>query len=390
MANFVLLVIKNLGRNKVRTGLTALAVIVLVMICALVTNVTERIRHMVEAEASKSKLLVEERWVIPSQVPLRYVPEIARIPGVDNWTTWNMYGGFLDASKRPDRFGLGLATRAENLPEMHQGMERLDPSYLEAFKRERTGCIVGASIMAAMGWRIGQEFTVQSTTHFGKDLRFKIVGASPKGAHAFNFFFRDDYYREGTGDKDVVHCLWLRVRDAPTGEKVAAKIQQDFESRQPALKVQTESAGAARLAEKGRVALNILRFVSLILMLDMVVILSNSISIATRERRTEMAVLKVLGFKPIAIMVMVIGEATLIGAVSGFIGAAIPWGISDLAARELLAPGPMTSFMSSFPVGWGTVPWGLLLGAGVGALGSFFPAWSAQGVKVSDVFAKIA
>ena len=93
MINFVVLVFKNLGRNKIRTASTSMAVTVLVTIFAVVTNVTESVRRGVEADASQTKLLVNERWVIPSKVPVRYIPEISRIPGVEDWTTWNLYPG---------------------------------------------------------------------------------------------------------------------------------------------------------------------------------------------------------------------------------------------------------------------------------------------------------
>lgn len=386
MYNFVLLVFKNLGRNKVRTGLTAMAVTVLVTICAVVTNVTESVRKGVEADASQTKLLVNERWVIPSKVPVRYIPEISRIPGVEDWTTWNLYPGFLDKSNQL----LGMATRVENLRDMHAGLEQIDKETIETMKREKTGCIVGGSLMQAMDWKIGQEFTINSTLHPGKSLRFKILGVTPPGKWPLTFFFRSDYYGEGAGNKDTVDCLWLRVRDAETGRKVAAKIQQDFENRQPSLKAETESAGVARFAEKGKAILDIIKLVVAILLIDMLIILSNSISIATRERRTEMAVLKVLGFKPFHIMVMVIGEAMLIGGLSGLFGATLAWGSSALAINGVLPRNGMTGFLITFPIDVATVPWGLALGMLVGFLGSFFPAWSARKVKVSDVFSKIA
>ena len=101
MINFIMLIMKNLGRNKVRTMLTSMAVIVLVMICAIVTNITESVRRTVDAEASQTKLIVEERWVVPSRVPVRYIPEIARIPGVVAYPSTGMYS--VCSSRTPSR-----------------------------------------------------------------------------------------------------------------------------------------------------------------------------------------------------------------------------------------------------------------------------------------------
>ncbi len=390
MWNFVMLVLKNLGRNKIRTALTSMAVTVLVIIYAVASNVIESVRKSVNSSAGQTKLFVTERWAIPSQVPIRYMDEISRIPGVDHWTTWNFYIGFFDKDFQANRMGVGIATRIESVREMHAGFENISDPIIQKWREERTGALVGIGLMQMMRWRVGQEFTLFSSTHIGKNLKFKILGVLPAGTWPLNFFFRSDYFQEGTGNKDVVDCCMLRVRDAETGRRVAAKVQQDFENRPASLKVETESAGAARFAEKGQVILDLIKLVVGILLVDMVIILSNSISIATRERRTEMAVLKVLGFRPTHVMAMVVGEATLIGGVSGVFGGLVAWGISELANRQVLPPNGMTSFLLLFPVHPSTVLNGLILGALVGFIGSAIPAWGARTVKVSEVFSKIA
>lgn len=390
MGKFILLVLKNLGRNKVRTTLTALAVSVLVTIAALMSTVTRTVRTSVRSSASQTRLIVSEKWVAPSQVPRRYLPQLAALEGVGDWTTWNFYTGFFDESMRGDRAGLGLATRSDNLLEMHADLKGIDPAALEAFKREKTGAIVGPQIMKNMNWKVGQQFTFVSTSHPNKNLRFKIVGISPPGGLSLNFFFRDDYFAEATGDKSSVSLVWLRLRTAAAAESVSDKIQELYSQRQPALKVETESAGVARFAEKGEAILGIIEMVVAILMIDMIVILSNSISISTRERRSEMAVLKVLGFTPVHIMTMVVGEAMLVGGLSGLAGALIAWGSSQLAAGGVLPSEGFAGFLTVFPVSDDTLMWGAVLGALVGFAGSALPAWNAREVKVSDVFSRIA
>jgi putative ABC transport system permease protein len=387
---FLILILKNLGRNKLRTTLTALAVTVMVTICAEMMTIITSVKQHVEAEASQSKLLVSERWVFPSRVPARYIPTLTRLEGVVDWTTWNMYGGFFDESRQRSRQGFGLATRPDNLISMHTGLEKLDPAAVEALRREKTGAIMSADIMQQMGWTIGQQFTVLSSSHPDKNLRFKIVGVLPAGDYSRNFFFREDYFEEGTGNKDSVACVWLRMRDAEAAREVASKIQEQFQKQQPELKVETESAGVARFASRGQAILSIIELVVSILVIDMVIVLSNSISVATRERKVEMAVLKVLGFEPRSIMVLVIGEATLIGALSGLFGASLAWLSSTLAVSGVVPNSGVTRIFFMFPIQSEMLLWGVLMGAFVGFSGSVIPAWNARKVKVSNVFAKIA
>ncbi len=387
---FFPLILKNLRRNRLRTTLTALAVMVMVAICTEMLTILFWVRQHVQTQASQSKLLVSERWVAPSRIPTRYLSLLTHQEGVEDWTLWNLYSGFLDASRQHNRLGYGLATRPANLIAMHLGLEKLDPTAVEALKSERTGAIVSANLMQQMNWEIGQQFTVLSSSHPNKDLRFKIVGVLPPGEYVRNFFFRQDYFEEGTGNKETITCVWLRLRDDETARRVADRIQAQFQRNQPELKVETESAGAARFVGRQQAILSIVELVSVILVIDMMIVLSNSISVATRERKVEMAVLKVLGFEPLAIMVLVIGEAMLIGAVSGFVGAGLAWLCSTLAVRGILPSISATRIFFAFPIHPQMLLWGELVGTLSGFAGSVVPAWNARRVKVSDVFAKIA
>jgi putative ABC transport system permease protein len=390
MWEFIGLVMKNLGRSRLRTTLTALAVGVLVTIGVEMLAVVLATRGRVTRDASQAKLVVSERWVMPSQVPARYVPMLTGLESVEDWSAWSFYGGYFDETRQQDHEGLGIAMRVDNLVAMQPNLAGIDPAALEAIQKDRTGALVGLAIMQTMKWRVGQQFTFVSVSHPGKDLRFRIVGTLPPGEWPRNFVFRQDYYQEGTGDKETVSCVWLRARNQEAARQVAEQIKVAFADRQPELKVETESAGVARFTDRGQAVLSLIELVLLILLIDMVIVLSNSISVATRERRVEMAVLKVLGFRPRLIMGLVIGEAMLIGAASGLCGALFAYGSSSLAVRGKLAPSPMTEFFLAFPIGASSLAWGLLLGAAVGFLGSIVPAWNARRVKVSDVFAKIA
>jgi putative ABC transport system permease protein len=387
---FFPLILKNLRRNRLRSTLTALAVTVMVTICIEMLTILFWVHQHVQAQASRSKLLVSERWVAPSRIPARYLSLLTHQEGVEDWTLWNLYSGFLDASRQQNRLGVGLATRPDNLIAMHLGLEKLDPAAVEELKRERTGTIVSANLMQQMNWQVGQQFTVISSSHPNKDLRFKIVGVLPPGEYIGNFFFRQDYFEEGTGNKETITCVWLRLRDDETARRVADRIQEQFQHNQPELKVETESAGAARFVSRQQAILSVIELVAAILLIDMMIVLSNSISVATRERKVEMAVLKVLGFEPLSIMVLVIGEAMLIGAVGGFVGAALAWLCSTLAVQGALPSISATRIFFAFPTHPQMVAWGAIMGAFAGFAGSAIPAWNAWRVKVSDVFAKIA
>ena len=115
--------------------------------------------------------------------------------------------------------------------------------------------------------------------------------------------------------------------------------------------------------------------------------LANAISISVRERRTEMAVLKVLGFRPGQILLLVLGEAVLLGTLAGFASGALTYMIVDWCFHGLAFP---MGFFPVFMIPASALWWGPAVGAGAAFAGSLLPALSASRVKPAEVFAKIA
>jgi putative ABC transport system permease protein len=387
---FAILVMKSLGRNKVRTALTGLGVVVLVSIYSVVTTVTSSVKNKVAAQGEQTRLIVSDRWTMPSRVPLRYISDITKRDGVADWTTWNMVLGYLDETRRRDRQAAVIATRPENLKEMQIGLESLSDEAIEAFSTTKDGVLVGPGMMGTMKWEVGQKFTLLAARFPPVDIQFTVVGILPSGEWSNGIFCRHDYYMEATDDREAVNCVWLQISGAERAKEIAGELMTDYENQQPSLKVETESAGVARFAARSQAVLSIVDGVVAILLIDMVIILSNSISISVRERRVEMAVLKVLGFQPLHITAMIIAEAMLVGGLGGMVGTSLVCFISTLTETGLIPALPFTRFFLQFPVRPDAIFWGLLLGCGVGLTGSFLPALSAKSVKVSDVFSRIA
>lgn len=385
MFQFLSLLVRSLGRNKTRTSLTGLAVIVLVAIYTLATTVTDTVNQMLRAYSSQTRLIVREKWVMPSVFPVRYISQIADVPGVEDWTVWHFYAGTLDNAGHN---GAGIATRIDNLVRMHSGLETLDPKLLTAMQRQKDGALVGRWILQQMNWKVGQRFTMNSFTHLGKNLQFTIVGELPSELWARNFFFREDYYQEATQDKETVNIVWLRVADDTTGKRVSADVERLFAKSPAKLRVETESAGAGRFIGRIGTIVNVINFVVSILLIDMVVVLSNSISMTVRERRRELAIFKILGFRPWFLLVMVVGEAMLVGAAGGLLGAGCTYLLSLLNSLGRLPV--RIDFLLQFPIPPKFVLHGLVIGALVAFLGSIVPALHARRVHVVEAFSNVS
>jgi putative ABC transport system permease protein len=119
----------------------------------------------------------------------------------------------------------------------------------------------------------------------------------------------------------------------------------------------------------------------------MTLVMANAISITVRERRTELAVMKVLGFSPGQLLQLVLGEALLVGAASGLGAALLTYGVLNWQYGGI----PFRiGFIPVFRVPEESLLWGLAIGSATSFCGSILPALSARSVKVTEVFARVA
>jgi putative ABC transport system permease protein len=100
-----------------------------------------------------------------------------------------------------------------------------------------------------------------------------------------------------------------------------------------------------------------------------------------------MAILKVLGFAPWQVLILILGEAILVGALSGALSTTTAWGFINQVMGGFALP---IAFFGKFKVADAALWWGPAVGAIAAAIGSFLPAWSARKVKVTEVFSRVA
>lgn len=415
---FLVIMLKNIRRNALRTSLTFLAVFFFTAVLTTIWSVLAFL-DFVTAEKSKDfKVIVTERWQLPSQMPFAYAaplsegapdptrPDDIRIQPDDSMT-WQFYGGTLDPTKmtrenvvfffamEPRKF----LTMMDGLEELTSEERKLLAEGLRKMEENKRGVYIGRKRLEDLNKKPGERIKVTSLNYKGIDLEFDILGELPGRRYDQSAVMNRDYlndaldaYKIKNGQKHpladrTLNLVWLRVPDSEAFRKVGQQIENSSSFTAPAVKVETASSGVASFLDAYRDFIWGMRWLMApVLVACMALIISLAISISVRERRTEMAVLKVLGYRPGQVLLLVLGEAVLIGAISGLIGAALVWGfVNPLGGIPL----PIAFFPAFFIVRdafW----WGPLAGAATALIGSIWPALAARNVKVSEVFAKVA
>jgi putative ABC transport system permease protein len=424
-SRFVRMILKNLRRNLVRTSLTYLATFVLVFVVTMVWSVLYYLDNFLTAKTKSPKVIVSEKWQIRSQMPFPYSYTLSEgaanpqrpddVRPLDTMT-WQFYSGTTEPAKpAPANILVCIAMEPRKILTMmediwddistdqgkHRGQlkpeqEKLVEDYLQRMEATKNGLIVGTGRLRALEKEVGNHLTLSGIDFKGIDLEFEIVGKFPEGRYSEIAVMNRDYLNDAINsypktqggakhplaDKSL-NLVWLLVSDQQAFNRLAEQIESSGLYQAPPVKCQTLSAEIVSALDAYEDLIWGMRWLlSPAILITMTLVLSNAIGISVRERRTELAVLKVLGFGPGQILTLVLGEALLIGAVSGLFStflsyATINHGLNQYVENLIYVPD-------------NAIWWGPGMGALAALGGSVFPAMAACRVKVTDVFARVA
>jgi putative ABC transport system permease protein len=412
---FLLLILKNVRRNLVLSSLTALGTMVLVLVITLVWSVLAFLDQATREKQRDLKAIVTERWQIPSQMPFSYASTLSEgaareaedVRPLDSMT-WSFYGGALDLRNRTlENVVFAFALEPRKLQTMMDDLDKLPASQsaeldqaVQRLEQNRQGLIVGQERLALLGKRIGDRIKLFGINYQGIDLELEIVGVFPPGRYDKSAAINRDYLlsaldqwpRTHNGQKHPLaeRCLnlvWLRVPDTTAFAQVVTQVESAPYYSNPSVKCETAASGIAAFLDAYRDLLWGMRWLLVpAALVSLALVIANAISISVRQRRMELAVMKVLGFRPLQILILVLGESLLLGISAGFVSSGLTWYLVNNVFGGIPFP---IAFFPTFMISDDALWWGPTIGGLAALAGSLSPAWSACSVKVSEVFAKV-
>jgi putative ABC transport system permease protein len=409
-----LLILKNLRRSPLRSTLTSLAIMMLVFVLVIIWTVVLSLERYTQEKETNFKLIVSEKWSVPSMMPPKFADYLnpaksdfildPRDVGPRDFMSWSFYEGTTrkDVPLTVESITFFFIMDPDHIRPMMDDLEDLDEDLVHKLKDSRQAILLGPERLAALNKRVGERFKVYGVDYKDIDLEVEVVGQLPAGRYAksgiMNKAHFDSALEKYKAENKQAHPLagrslnyvWLRVPDKAVFVRVAHQIETSPYFKAPEVKCETAASAIASFMEPYSDLLWCVEYLLVpVILVIQTLVMANAIGISVRERREEIAVLKVLGFRPRQILVLVVGEPLLLGALSGLLSAALTFA----AVNSIWGGVPfqdVDEFFPDFPVPVHAFWWGLAAGSFTAFVGSFLPAWSASSVKVSEVFARVA
>ena len=382
------LVWASLFRRKTRTVLTLVSIIAAFLLFGLLDAVRISFTQAGQSANGASRLQTGSKLSFIQTLPQALQAQIARVDGVKGVTYANWFGG---AYQDPHNQVFSFAV-APNYLDIYSEVV-VSAAERKAFADTRAGALVGAQLAQRFGWKIGDRVPLQSNIfpdrQGSKNWQFDIVGilhAGDKKTDGFTdqiFLLNWKYFDDTTPyNQGTVGWYVTRVADVNQADRVAKAIDALSANSDHETRTQTEQAATAswmkQLADIGLIVGAIMGAVFFTLML----LSGNTMMQAVRERTSELAVLKTIGFSGRSVLAMVLAESVLLLALGGVIGLA-------LASLIIPAVSAGSGGMLNLPA-MGASSWvlGLVLMAAIGFAVGALPAWNAMRLNIVDALAR--
>lgn len=370
----------GLWRKRARTILTMLSVVVAFLLFGLLQGLNQVFNTATE-NLNVDRLYVSAKSTMTDGLNSVQANRIASVPGVRAVSQWTYFGGYYQDARNPIS---AFATQAEALFAIYPDM-KIKPEYLEAMKNTRTGVLISEGLARERGWKVGDRIPIGTSIWTRKDggntWQFDVVGTfdgSAYGAGLPTFYLNASYFDEASAfGKGVVHYFLVGIADPRQAVTVAKAIDALFANSFFETRTQTES----ELAESQLSQLGDINFIanSIVgaVMFTLLFLTANTMMQSVRERTSELAVLKTLGFSDGKVLGLVLIEALILCLFAAAVGILLAGGAFQ-AMRTFLGN-------VSMPL--------VVIGLGAGAavllafVSGFPPAWRAKQLNIVDALA---
>src|SRR5438093_4088692 len=373
---YLRLIFRNVLRNRRRTILTVLSITMSLFLISTLKTLLDELENPPTTPETAKRLFTRHKVSLGVMMPLAYREKIRSVPGVQDITTYQWFGGVY---KDPANFFGQFAVDADRLFAIYPEYKIDDPAHIQDFIKERTAALAGVKLAQKYGWKVGDRITLKGTfTTF--DVETTIRGLVDGGGSENTFYFHYDYFNELSNNSGQIGTLSVKAKSAEDIPAVIDSIDSMFANSTAPTKTESEKAFFLSFVSMyGNVRLLVVS-ISTVVLFTIILVAANTMAMSIRERTGEIAILKTLGFTSRDVLGVLIAESALIALAGGLLG--------SLGARYLLGAVDFQTytagFIQAFDVKWETVMLAAAISLAVAFGSTFIPAWNASRLQIAD------
>jgi len=383
---FLRLVFKNVFRKKTRTLLTMGSIVLVLILTVALTALLATLERENSEGKGGTRIFVQHASGLGYFLPLSHRQKIEPIPGVLAVTPEVWFGGtYID--QRPQNFFGQLSTDPETWKTIFDDFT-IDPAQLSAWQSQRDSFIAGQQLIDRYHWKIGDRIQLQGS-YIPLNLSLVLAGIY-HGPDESTIFFHNKYLENSwiarTGQTGT---FVLRVTRPEDVGRVTEAIDSYFDNSSAPVKAMPEKQFQLQFVEMlGNVKL-LIRSILLAVLFTVVLITANTMAMSARERVTEIAVIRALGFRPGEVLWLVLAESITLALLGGVVGVLLSFPFTRLLV-EALKQSPAAIFAYNFRVPVSSIATAFVAAVTIGTISGFVPAVRAARLSVVTALRQVA
>ncbi len=364
MVKFATLVWRNLRRSPRRTILTMLAIALAAFTYSSLSSLPNVARRILNTPDSARRIVVMSDSGFFNRLPDSYKPKILAAPHVVAASGLVYFGGVYHSPS--DQLGIAVDADQAELMWPDWGVT---PERAGEFRASATACLVPPAMMRKYGWHVGEQIILRGTI-VPVDVTLRIADTLGASAPPDSLLFRRDYLERSLGGSPTVNAYHVMLDRAGSVPSAIAAIDEIFSNSAAETRSESEAAWFSNFINLDTL-FAMLRAMAILVVASVALVALNSVVIAVRERRTEIAVMRAIGFSPALILYLTVAESALLGVVGGALGCAATLLIAKVLPFGFLPLGPIDLLAIVSP---GVIEQAFLLSIAIGAAAGLIPA----------------
>jgi putative ABC transport system permease protein len=368
-----------------RTTLTVLSLMAALVLLCLLTSFLDLLSDT--STSSDNRVVVRSAISLATPLPEAYGRRLQTIPHVLGVTPLNWYQGTYK-DDRPENFFPRFSSDPATVFKVF-GELKIPDAEVAAWQADRGGFVAGKELADKYGWKIGDQIFIKGDI-YPVDVNLTLRGvfqAPTSPSSEKQIFFHRRYLEEAMSNPGIVGTYFLLIDSPDNVAAVTRTAEAMFTNSEFQVRAETEKAFQLSFLEMmGNVRL-LFTAIGLAVVISILFIVANTMAMAARERTTEVAVLKTLGFGRGQVLSLVLLESVFVGLVGSVLGCGLAAGLIGLLSKGLDKIIPIFGTLAMTPRAWAV---GLGLGFLVGLLSGLVPAFTAARLNIVDALRRVA
>jgi putative ABC transport system permease protein len=344
---FLKLVFLNAFRARLRAGLTVLGIVIAVVAFGLLQTVVNA-WYMTADAASPTRLVTRNAISLVFPLPLYYRERIRSLDGVRGVAVSNWFGGiYQDERNFFPQFAVQLADFMPMYPEFV-----FDPREYQDLLRDRSGVAVGRELARQYGFKVGDRLPLRGTIYPGNwEFTIRaIYDGRDETTVTRQAYFHWELVTERLKPRfprlaERIGAFIVDVDSPDRTAEVSAAIDREFANSLAETLTETEKAFQLSFVAMLESILLIIRGVAYVVIVIILAVAANTMAMTARERLSEYATLKALGFGPPFIARLILAESLVVALIGGVLGLLL----TPLVARVVHGAVPQFSRFEVLP-----------------------------------------